>query len=51
MVERGFSLSDFNMLTPGMIFDILITSSNENLKEEDKEDVVKKATQRDFDNF
>lgn len=51
MVERGFSLSDFNMLTLGMIFDILVTSSNENLKEEDKEDVVKKATQKDFDNF
>lgn len=51
MVERGFSLSDFNELTLGMIFDILVTSSNENLKEEDKEDVVKKATQKDFDNF
>ena len=50
-LERGLSLSDFEHMTVGMIIDYVITWHNMHLKEDEKEDSERLATQADFDRF
>ena len=50
-LERGLRLSDFDMMTPGMIIDFIITFNNDRLDDDEKEDSVRKATPADFDRF
>ena len=49
--ERGLSLSAFELLTPGMIIDYIVTYNNTHLTDEEKADEVRLATQSDFDQF
>jgi len=50
-LERGLTLSDFEIMTVGMIVGYMTTYNNLNLSDEGKEDEVKEATQADFDAF
>ena len=50
-IERGLCLSDFEIMTPGMIIGYIITFNNEHLSDDEKEDDVRMATQSDFDRF
>jgi len=55
-LERGLTLRDFEILTPGMIFGYIITWNNANLDKEEIESAAKGgkvhiATQADFDRF
>lgn len=50
-LERGLSLQDFQVMTPGMIIDFIITYNNERLSDEEREDEVREATQADYDRF
>jgi hypothetical protein len=50
-IERGLTLRDFEYLTLGMILDFIITYNNERLKDDEKEDSVRMATQADFDRW
>ncbi len=45
----GLTLADFDLLTIGMLMDLLITNNNEQCG--DKEEKVIEANQGDFDNF
>lgn len=49
-LERGLSLSDFEVMTIGMIIDYIITYNNLNINEDEKNE-VREATQADFDAF
>ncbi|WP_282433494.1 hypothetical protein [Desulfitobacterium hafniense] len=44
-------MTDFNMLTVGMITGFITQYNNDHLGEEDKEDGVRMATQDDFDRW
>lgn len=48
-VEAGLSVQDFELLTVGMVFDLLITSRNE--QQTGDQSGVRGATQADFDRF
>lgn len=50
-IERGLSLYAFDVMTPGMIIDYIITFDNEYLDDKEEEDTVRIATQADFDAF
>lgn len=53
-IERGLSLSDFEVMTVGMIVGYVTTYNNEHLDSEDadkKEEGVRIAGQKDFDAF
>lgn len=50
-LERGLTLRDFDVMTPGMIIDYIITYNNDRLDDEDREDEVRMAGQKDFDRF
>lgn len=50
-IERGLTLSDFEVMTPGMIIGFIITYNNFKLDDEDDENDVRTASQKDFDNF
>lgn len=53
-LERGLTISDFEVLTLGMILDIIITYKNEQQGEQEEqagEDAARMATQADFDRF
>lgn len=50
-IERGLALSDFENLTIGMIVGYITAYNNERLETEQREDVVREATQSDFDRF
>jgi hypothetical protein len=50
-IERGLTLCDFNEMTPGMILGYIIAFNNERLKEDEREDTVREASQADFDRF
>ena len=51
-IERGLSLYAFDVMTPGMIIDYIITVDNEYLDDKrEEEDTVRTATQADFDAF
>lgn len=50
-LERGLTLSDFEIMTVGMIVGYITTYNNLNLSDEEKEDEVRMATQGDFDKF
>ena len=47
-LERGITLADFEILTIGMILDIIIEWNNANTNDEN---TVREPTQADFDNF
>jgi len=49
-LERGLTLSDFEIMTVGMIVGYITTYNNLNLSD-GKEDEVRQATQADFDAF
>jgi hypothetical protein len=50
-LERGISLQDWEILTYGMILDILISSYNERIDTDEEGEQVRIATQSDFDRF
>jgi hypothetical protein len=53
-LERGLALSDFEILTPGMIIDFVITYNNEQSTDQNdapENSKVRMATQADFDRF
>lgn len=50
-LERGLTLRDFDVLTPGMIIDYIVTYNNEHLSDDEREDAVRLANQKDFDRF
>jgi len=49
-LERGITLADFEVLTIGMIMDLIITFNNDNY-EDTTEENVRMATQADFDRW
>lgn len=50
-LERGLCLADFEVLTIGMIMGYIVAYNNERLGEDEIEDNVRQATQRDMDAF
>lgn len=48
-LRRGLSLSDFEIMTVGMILDYVITDNN--LRADDAEDRIREATQDDMSAF
>ena len=50
ILEIGLSMSDFDLLTIGMVLDIWTEKGNDDYKYGEKE-VVRTASQQDFDNF
>ena len=50
-LERGLTLRDFEDLTFGMIMGFVVTYNNEHLDDDDRKDMVRQATQADFDAF
>lgn len=52
-LERGITLRDWEVLTFGMILDIIITGNNMNMDEGEDEagERVRKASQADMDSF
>lgn len=52
-LERGITLRDWEVLTFGMILDIIITGNNMNMDEGEDEagERVRKANQADMDRF
>lgn len=50
-LERGLTLSDFEVMTVGMLIGFIIEYNNEHLDDEERQDDVRMATQSDFDNF
>ena len=50
-IERGLTLRDFDIMTPGMVIGYIIAYNNERLNEDEKEDQEIMATQSHFDSF
>lgn len=50
-IERGLPLCEWENITIGMILDFKITYDNEHLEDDEKEDSVRMANQKDFDHF
>lgn len=50
-IEKGLSLRDWEIMTPGMIVDYIITYNNDRLDQEEMDDEYRPATQSDYDRF
>lgn len=50
-LERGLTLQDWEILTPGMIIGYIVTHNNERLDDDDKGGTIRAADQADFDKF
>lgn len=49
-IERGLSLFDFNVMTPGMIIGYIVTF-NDLFDSGNEKEVEREATQDDYDSF